>query len=328
MGLQTTLVGGVPKIGDAPEEQTLRRSLHQFDKGELTSDALEKIKDEITKDILSRQEQAGIDILTDGLIRWDDAVTYLARKIMGFEISGLTRYFDTNTFYRQPIVASRLETSDTLVTRDYQFAARSTSRPVKAVLTGPFTIAKLSRNQFYGQERQLIYDLAHILHREVQSLQAAGCLYVQFDEPALLSHKEEWKVFAQAYEMVTAGLTNIEKTIFFNFGNVDGVYPKILDLPVERIGLELTAGHKNWDVIRKSKCTKKLMAGVINTRNTKMESESDVAALVQELGEVASIEDAWLTHNFSLEFLPRSNAKQKVELLVKSAKSFKGASVS
>jgi 5-methyltetrahydropteroyltriglutamate--homocysteine methyltransferase len=320
MAIKTTLVSGFPKIGDTTEEQKLRRSLHLFDKGELDEERLAQVKNEVTQDVIRIQVDGGVDIVTDGQIRWDDPLTYATRKILGFKHSGLIRYFDTNTFYRQPIAESRLEAPKPISVTDYQFATANSSKPVKAVLTGPFTIAKLSANPFYREEKQLVFDLAHILHREVQALEEAGCQYIHFDEPALLSYKDEFPIVKQAYEVMTAQLTKAEKTIFLNFGNVEGIFPKIFQLPVERIGIDLSIGHPNWDIIKGTKWTKRLVAGVVDARNTKMESEGDIAQAIQGLGDQIDFEALWLSPNFSFEYLPRSNAKKKIELLVKVAK--------
>lgn len=326
--LETTLAGAYPKIGDTAEEQKLRRALHQFDKGEISDEELALVTNEVTEQAIREQIEAGIDIVTDGLIRWPDPLTYEASRMFGYTITGLIRYFDTNTFYREPIVETRIEYSKPIVTGDYQFAAEHSSKPVKAVLTGPFTLAKFSKNSFYREQKQLAFDLAHAIHKETEALEAAGCRYIQFDEPALLHFKDEIKFFFQIYEIVTAQLAKAEKTLFFNFGSIDGIYPKILELPVERIGIELTAGHKNWEVIKRAPFNKKLMAGILDARNTKMESEQETVRLVQELAGIVPLENVWLAPSHSLEFLPRTNARKKMSLLAQTAKQLKGASVS
>ncbi|MBI4367867.1 MAG: hypothetical protein HY588_00570 [Candidatus Omnitrophica bacterium] len=328
MALDATLAGAYPKIGDTTEEQKLRRSLHQFDKGELSEEALEQIKDEAAQDVIQQQMEAGLDILTDGLIRWDDALTYIARGISGFEMAGLIRYFDTNTFYRQPVVESRLEFIKPCLVQDFQFAQEKSSKPVKAVITGPYTIAKLSRNHFYREFKQLAFDLAHIIHKEAQALEEAGCRYLQFDEPAILNHKQDLSLFLKVYEIVTAQLAKAEKTLQLNFGTLEGLYPKIFEVNVERIGIELIKGHPNWQVLKSAPFTKKLMAGIVNARNTKMESEAELNQIVHDLGEHVNVEQLWLSTSHSLEFLPRSNARKKIELLATTAKQLRGASVS
>ena len=325
MALETTLAGGFPKIGDTAEEQKLRRALHQCDKGELSDEELERIKNEVTEEVIKFELDMGIDILTDGLIRWEDPLTYLARAIPGYSIGGLIRYFDTNTFYRQPIAESRLEYLKPFLPSDYQFAQERSTKPVKAVITGPYTLARLSKNTFYREFKQFVFDLTHILHREVQTLEEAGCRFIQFDEPALLGNKQDLSFFFQVYEILTAQPTRAEKTLFLNFGSIEGIYPKILELQVERIGLDLTKGHKNWSVIKSAPFTKKIMAGVIDSRNTKMEPEAELVQRIQQLGEIVNLDQTWLTTNHSLEFLPRANAKKKTELLVNVAKQFKGA---
>ena len=328
MVLETTIAGAFPKIGDSTEEQKLRRTLHQFDKSEITDEQLEQVKNEVTEEVIRYQIEAGIDIITDGLVRWSDALTYLAGKISGFRIGGLNRYFDTNTFYRQPIVESRLDFVRPMLVEDYQFAQAKSPKPVKTIITGPYTLAKLSRNNFYREFKQLAFDLAHILHKEILALEEAGCKYIQIDEPALLSFKQELALFLQVYEILTAQLSKAEKTVHFNFGSVEGIYPKILDLNVERIGFELTLGHKNWAVIKTAPFNKKLMAGIVDARNTKMESEADVTKALHQLGEHVNLDHTWLSTSHSLEFLPRSNARKKIELLTSVAKQLRGASVS
>ncbi len=328
MALETTLAGAYPKIGDTSEEQKLRRALHQFDKGELSEEDLEQVKNEVTAEVIGAQIEAGLDIVTDGLIRWSDPLTYFAAGVTGFEVSGLLRYFDTNTFYRQPIVESRLEFIKPVLVSDYQFAQEKSAKPVKAILTGPYTLAKLSRNRFYREFKQLAFDLAHIVHREAQALEDAGCRYLQFDEPAILNHKHDFNLFLQIYEIVTAQLSKAEKTLQLNFGNLEGLYPKILNVRVERIGFELTKNHKNWDVLKSAPFTKKMMAGIVDARNTKMESENDLVQAVHQLAEHTSLEQLWLSTTHSLEFLPRSSARKKLELLTSAAKQLRGASVS
>jgi 5-methyltetrahydropteroyltriglutamate--homocysteine methyltransferase len=328
MSLETTIAGGYPKIGDSVEEQKLRRALHQLDKDEISDEDFERIQNEVTKEVIREQTEAGMDLVTDGLIRWDDPLTYEARKIAGYEFKGLIRYFDTNTFYREMIAETRLEYRKPLVVSDYQFAAAHSSKPVRAVLTGPFTLALHSRNQFYRESKQLAFDLAHLIHREAEALEQAGCVHIQFDEPALLSRKSDLPLFFKIYEIVTAQLSKSEKTLFLNFGNLDGIYPKILNVGVERIGLELTKGHQNWEVLKQAPFTKKMTAGIVDARNTRMETEQEAVDAIHQLSEHVNAEELRISTSHSLEFLPRANARKKMEFLAQAVKVCKGASVS
>ena len=328
MSIQSTTAGSYPKIGDSTEEQKLRRALHQLDKEEISEEDFAKVQETVTREVIQEQIDSGIDLVTDGGIRWDDAVTYEARKILGFKITGLIRYFDTNTFYREPIAESRVEYLKPILLDDYKFAVSASSKPVKAILTGPYTLARLSKNKFYREFSQLAYDLAHIIHREAQTLEEAGCPVIQFDEPALLSHKEDWNLFRKIYEVVTAQLSKSEKILFLNFGNLDGLYPKISAIPVETIGCELTKGHPNWNILKTSPLEKKLMAGILDARNTRMESEEEIVGLVNRLAEIVPLEKLTVSPSHSLEYLPRNVAKKKLTALSSAVKQFKEAKVS
>src|SRR6185436_16988852 len=109
-----------------------------------TPEELAKVQDDVTFEVIREQEEAGIELLTDGQIRWYDEQTYIAGRLAGVEINGLIRFFDTNTYYREPIVNGRIAWQEPILVRDYVFAREHATRPVKAVLTGPYTLARLS----------------------------------------------------------------------------------------------------------------------------------------------------------------------------------------
>ena len=102
--VQTTVVGNYPRIGDTSEEQSLRRSIARFDKGEISAAELGDAERQVVKAVLREQNEGGIDLVTDGQISWYDSQSHIARRLASVEINGLARYFDTNTYYRQPVV--------------------------------------------------------------------------------------------------------------------------------------------------------------------------------------------------------------------------------
>ena len=87
--MRITSVGHYPKIPNRPRPARLRRAIARLDRGEITADELAEVQDEVTIDVMGEQAEAGLDIITDGQIRWDDDQTYIARRLEGFEIGGL-----------------------------------------------------------------------------------------------------------------------------------------------------------------------------------------------------------------------------------------------
>ena len=141
-----SLLNSYPRIGDRPAEQVLRRALHSADRGELQPSAVAEAEDEMTRMALREQSDAGMDLLSDGQIRWHDPVSHVARGLAGFRIEGLLRYFDTNTYYRQPAAVGPIGRERPFLVEAYRFAAAAAPRPVKGIVTGPITLARLSRD--------------------------------------------------------------------------------------------------------------------------------------------------------------------------------------
>jgi len=259
--------------------------------------------------------EAGLDLVTDGQVRWDDEITYFARRLTGISIDGLERFFDNNTYYRQPVIEGTLAWGGPVTVGDYRFAAGHSPKPVKAVLTGPYTLARLSLDQHYGSLEKLALAYAEALNAEARALQEAGAPLVQLNEPALLKHKSDLALFERACRRALEGVT-AEKALYFYFGDVEGLYPQLLDLPVDTLGLDFVSGPCNWDLIDKAPFPKKLGLGIVDARNTKMETPEAVAAAVQRALKVAPPERLYVNPNCGLEFLPREVAQAKLARMV------------
>ena len=326
--LKISALSNYPKIGDTFEEQLLRRALTQFDKKEIDLAQLERAKDEVTRTVLKEQLEAGLEIVTDGQIRWDDPVTYLVRKIKGFTVTGMLRYFDTNTFYRQPVCEAELEAPEELAVRDFQYANTMGSVPVKALMTGPYTMAKLSQNRFYDNLEQFAGRLAAILGEETKRLVRTGATLIQFDEPALLNFKKEFSLFKKIWNRLASHFPEgVEIILSLNYGNLKGIYPEIQELSFTTLAFDYATAVENRRVLKGAPCTKKLLAGVIDSRNTRMETEGEIEGRLEELLQVVPAEDLAVTTNYGLEFLPRENARKKITHLAKVARGFREARV-
>ena len=314
-GVKTTVVGSYPKIPDPPAPGRWRSSVEKVQRGELTREDLHKVEDDVTAEVLHEQADAGVDLVTDGQIRWEDGFTYFARGLNGFTINGLQRYFDTNVYYRQPVATAEVSWRAPITVADYQFAASHSTRPVKPVVTGPFTLAVLSKDEFYGNLDQFVMALAASLNKELRALVAAGATVIQVDEPGLLTRREQFPLFRRASEALWDGIT-ATRALYTYFGHLDGLYPAILDLPVDVIGVDFVAGPRNWEILRRARFTKALGAGVLDARNTRLESPDEIAARSRKAAEIAPAATLQVGPSAGLEFLPRRVARKKLEALV------------
>ena len=311
----TTVVGNYPKIPNRPRPARLRQAIARLDRGEITPEELARVEDEVTTEVIQEQVDASVDLITDGQIRWEDDQTYIMRRLAGVEIGGLIRYFDTNTYYRQPEVVGPVAWQGPILVRDYQFAAQHSPKPVKALLTGPYTLAALSLDKHYGSLRHLTLALAAELRHEVQALAAAGAPVIQISEPAIVRHKEDVGLLAEALGRLLEGV-RAETALYTWFGDTSGILPQLLELPVDTIGLDFVWGPANWEALRQARFEKKLGFGIIDARNTKLESLEQIGKAIRRVSELVPPERLYVNPSCGLEYLPREVAFQKLKRMV------------
>jgi 5-methyltetrahydropteroyltriglutamate--homocysteine methyltransferase len=310
-----TVVGNYPKIPNRPRPARLRAAIARFERGEIGQDELRRVEDEVTIEVIQEQVEAGIDILTDGQIRWEDDQTYFARRMGGFTIDGLIRYFDTNTYYRQPVVTGAVQWREPIAAEDYRFAAAHSARPLKALVTGPYTLAALSANEHYGSFGELVLALAGELRQEVLALEKAGAPIIQVNEPAILKRKEDFPLFQQALERMMEGM-GAEAHLYTWFGDIEGLFPQVLELPFSTIGLDFVMGPANYEIVSKSPFTKKLGLGIIDARNTRLETVEQIVDSIRRVSDVVPLEALYVNPSCGLEYLPREVAESKLRRLV------------
>ncbi|MGH8104286.1 MAG: hypothetical protein ACREJQ_07190, partial [bacterium] len=318
----TTVVGDYPKTPNLPRPAKLRRAIMRHQKGEISSKDFAQVEDEVTLEVIQEQTDAGLDLITDGHIRREDPQTYFAARLGGFEIDGLIRYFDTNTYYRQPVAKGPVSWKMPISTRDWEFAKKNSPKPVKAVVIGPYTLAKQSKNEEYRDLDSFVMSCAEALSMECQALAAAGCRHIQLDEPAILRNKQDFRIFFKAVDMTFWGINHVKKAVYTYFGDVSDIYPEILNLPVDIIGLDFVQGGKNCEVVRTAPFHKELGFGIVDARNTKLEKPDDLRKAVDKILKVVPADRLHVNPSCGLEFLPRERAQEKLANMVKAANMF------
>jgi len=319
--MQTTVVGGYPKILD---DQLVRKTLWKVDReGESARPELEKALDTVTRSAIRDLEEAGIDVVSDGGIRWQDEVTPAFRGAQGCKITGLIRYFDTNTLYRQPVITGDLKFDETAFSKEYTFATQSAKKPVRAIVTGPYTLAKCSLDEHYNSLEKLTLAIAGELTKQVKALEAAGAKQIHINEPFILQTPQDWELFKKAITQVTSGL-KAEVTLYFSFGDFAKIFPKVAELNVARIGFDFTLTPNAKQIIADPAFKgKKLLAGIVDARNTKLETSEEISGWLKAITENFSASDVEIAPSNSLEFLPIDRCQPKVKNLVAVVSRFK-----
>lgn len=319
MAVRTTVVGGYPKPPPEGDTFALRKTLHALERGDATPDDVRAAQDDLARAVIAEQQDAGIDLVTDGHARWDDILTPFARHMAGFEIGGLLRWFDNNVYYRRPVCTGELEWRGPASVDAYRFAASVASVPVKAVVPGPVTFARLSVDEHYGDHESFVLAIARVLAQEAFELQAAGAPVVQIDEPALLDAPEDLELARRALEVVTADLDRAETVLATYFGDAKRLGAALFDLPVAGFGLDFVSGPENRTLVEQLPDGARLQAGLLDARNTKLEDVDELARAIDELAATVGPDRLYVSPSASLEFLPREKAAAKLRRLGEAA---------
>ena len=229
-GLWTTSVGSLPK----PAYITEARG--RFARGEIARDDLRDLEKRATRDWIAFQDSIGTDLVVDGEQYRGDMVAFFAEELPGLEIGGLVRSYG-NRYYRKPIATGPVGRDHPVTVEWWEFAQSLTDKPVKGMLTGPYTICDWSFNEHYATRRDLVLDLAKVIRDEALDLERAGARYIQIDEPAASTRIDELDLVIEAMRVVTEPLSAHTIT-HICYGDFHKAYPKMLEIPVDQIDLE------------------------------------------------------------------------------------------
>jgi 5-methyltetrahydropteroyltriglutamate--homocysteine methyltransferase len=229
-GLWTTSVGSFPK------PDYILKARGQFARGEIERTALLELEKQATREWIEFQNSIETDLVVDGEQYRGDMVAYFAEELPGLEIGGLVRSYG-NRYYRKPIATGPVGREKPITVDWWEYAQSLTDKPVKGMLTGPYTICDWSFNEHYATRRDFVLDLAKVIRDEALDLEKAGARYIQIDEPAASTRMDELELVIEAMKIVTEPLSAHTIT-HICYGDFHKAYPKMLEIPVDQIDLE------------------------------------------------------------------------------------------
>jgi 5-methyltetrahydropteroyltriglutamate--homocysteine methyltransferase len=327
--VKTTVIGAYPKIGDDLPAQELRRALHRHDRGELGDAELDKVYDEVTRLAIVEMQEIGVDVINDGQLRWDDLLAPFARAWSGVEGGPLERFYDNNTYFRQPVITGAITSDGRTLARDHTFARSVTKLrrvDLKAAVAGPLTFATLAaEDRHYGSLEDRVLAVADAIAREIEGLKAAGATLVDVEDPAIVAHPLHIELAREAYLRLAApGVPLCLVTYFFP---ADPVLESLASFPVAGVAVDVrsreTTTFDRLDVFR----TQTVVLGAIDARNTRLETADEVAAFAERALRLVPEDRLWLAPTTSLEYLPREVARAKLTALVEGARKTVGEKI-
>src|SRR3989338_7579928 len=311
-------------VGSFPKPDYLQKARFEFSKERISASELEELEKKATREGIEFQEEVDIDLLVDGQMYHGDLVTYFAEHFKGFEISGLVRSYG-NRYYRKPVAVGQIERANPVTVKWFQFAQGLTKRPVKGMLTGPYTIMDWSFDEHYASRRDFCLRLAEIIHEEAKDLERAGAEYIQIDEPAVSVRPEELELAIEAMGIVTNGLKAYTLTNIC-YGDFPKIYPKMLDIPVNQIDLELSNNEFDLlDLFKRAPFTSDIGLGVLDVHSHRTETKDEVKVRIQKALKFIPKEKIYVSPDCGLKTREVEEAKAKLRVMVEATKEIREA---
>ena len=312
----TTSVGSFPKPDDLKEA----RAKHA--KGQMSAEALEAVERRATEFWIRTQETLGVDVLVDGEQYRGDMVAYFAERMPGFEVGGLVRSYG-NRYYHKPVITGKVRWPGPLTVAWWRFAQGLTKRPVKGMLTGPYTVMDWSFNEYYPDRRTACLALAREIRKEVEALVEAGAKIIQVDEPAISVRPEELPVAIEAMHLVTDGLPAYFIT-HICYGAFEFIYPEMLQLPVDNFDLEMSNSSLDLlALLKQHPFTKDLSFGAVDVHSHLIEPPEEVRKRLTLALDLLPKDAVWVDPDCGLKTRSVEEATAKLKTVVEAARAIR-----
>jgi 5-methyltetrahydropteroyltriglutamate--homocysteine methyltransferase len=310
-------------VGIFPRPEKVVELSRAVERRRATPEELASAITEAERAVLAVQQEAGLDYVVDGQFRWQDLFRPLADAIPGLHAGGIVRWFDNNTFYRRPVITGALQPTGMALLKVINVPGLAGLR-WKAVVPSPFALVAASENTSRRSASQVLADAAAVLRAEARALEAAGCAYIQFSDPALVARGrgEDLGPARDALGAVTDGL-RVRTALHTFFGDAGPILDELLRFPVHEVGVDLYAASLNGTRARAA--GKTVLAGAVDGRNSLVEETDALVHQAEQLRDRLGAADVALVPNCDLEFLPWDVAVAKTRRLGEAAAALRRA---
>ena len=300
------------------------------ERGNLTPAQLEEAFDAAVKSCILDQEKAGVDIITDGELRRETMVNFFSMRIHGFDMSGKLKpigNLDPSIQMKDPIVREKVRRKQSLgMDTHFRFLASHATRRTKVCVTGPQMLAKRATNEAYPSDKELIFDLADILNEELKGLVAAGCDFLQIDEPVWVGYPQDMPWLVESFNRLVNGVDakialhvcygNYQLKKLFK-GQYDELFPAILETRADQISMEFAvADGAGLDLFKRYPTDKEVVVGVIDVKDESVESADTVARRIRQALEFIPAGKMYISPDCGMKFMPRDRAFGKLKAMV------------
>jgi 5-methyltetrahydropteroyltriglutamate--homocysteine methyltransferase len=275
------------------------------------------------------QEEAGLDIITDGETRRESYSNRFATALEGVDIDNPGTALDRSGHPNPvPRIVGKVRRKHPVEVEDLLFLKRNTTRQVKMTVPGPFTMSQQAQNDYYKSDEQAAMDYAAAVNEEIRDLFAAGADIVQIDEPYMQARPEKARQFGlKALNAALDGVKGVT-AVHICFGYAAIIHarpsgysflPELSGCACQQVSIETAQSNLDCSVLQKLP-GKKIMVGVINLDDMAVETPQQVVERARRALEYLRPEDMILAPDCGMKYLPREVAFGKMKAMVEGAR--------
>ncbi|MGP8076564.1 MAG: hypothetical protein ACLP8Y_07535 [Thermoplasmata archaeon] len=228
--------------GPFPRSEALVTATRDFDRGRTSADSLEALFARTEGEVVALEHRLGFDETTAGYLRWPDLFRPFAETWEGFTVGPLTRWLETNTFYRQPILLAPPGRTPGAIASRLPPPLHGASAKARVLLPGPYSFAVMLDNRSGETESALIHRLGRLLGEEVKELHGRGFTTFLFSEPQLVVRPPEGpraEAVVAGYRAIEAALNGGTSIVWTYGADARPTFPLLDRLPVSAVGFDL-----------------------------------------------------------------------------------------
>jgi 5-methyltetrahydropteroyltriglutamate--homocysteine methyltransferase len=296
--------------GIFPRSEDVVRATRDVERGRTTPDRVDQAFRSDRDSFLDLQRRAGLDLVSDGLLRWQDLFRPLVEGSEGMEARMLVRWFDNNSFFRAPDLrgAPKLGALPGWVHED------GIPEPRVATLPSPYLFARAARSGAAADG--LMEPLAgDVLAPAARELVGAGHRLIHLEEPWIAFAGIEdgsWPRFEAALGTIRDAAGDAAVVLHLYYGDAAPHAARLVRLPVDAVGVDfaetdLAALPAPWPV--------GLVAGCVDGRRSVLEPVDEVAAFARQVLDRLDPPTMFLSSGSDLELLGAEVARRKIEVL-------------
>ncbi|MCI4348477.1 MAG: hypothetical protein L3J97_07675 [Thermoplasmata archaeon] len=299
--------------GAFPRSEALVEATRDLDRGRTTAEAVQELFAQGEADVARIEDRLGLEPRSGGYLRWQDLFRPFAETWEGFTVGPLTRWFETNQFFRQPILHAPPARVPGAIAAWLPPTAAGAPHPRKAILPGPYTFSGLVDNRSGETAEALTHRLGRLLGEELHELRAAGYTAFQFQEPLLVTHPPEGaraEAVVAAYKAIGAAANGGTTAVWTYFADARPAWPLLTRLAVSLVGIDLS----ETDALELPAASERrgLGLGVIDPRTSLVEDPAEVVRLARAIVDRHRPTTLWVGSGAPVDLLPWESATRKL----------------